>query len=89
MWVFFLYLQAFADYSFHFIAKNNSFAIVKMLKTVFTDIETLGIKFKKKITCQILTLGMHPVVTSTTLHHLTVIIIVFIALEADWTVVTL
>lgn len=32
---------------------------------------------------------MYPVVTGATLHHLTVIVIVLIALEADWTVVTL
>ncbi len=32
---------------------------------------------------------MYPVVTCATLHHLTVIVIVLIALEADWTVVTL
>lgn len=32
---------------------------------------------------------MHPVVTCTTLHHLTVIVTVLIALEADGAVVTL
>lgn len=48
MWVFFLCLQAFADDCFHFKAKNNSFAIVKTLKTVITDIETLGFKYKIK-----------------------------------------
>lgn len=42
----------------------------------------------KKITCQILTLGVYPVVTGATLHHLTVIVVVLVALEADWTVVT-
>lgn len=40
-----------------------------------------------QLVCQIFTLGMHPVVTGATLHHLTVIVIVLIALEADWTVV--
>lgn len=38
-------------------------------------------------TCQVLTLGIDPVVTGGTLHHLTVVVTVLIALEADRTVV--
>lgn len=35
-------------------------------------------------TCQVLTLGMHPMVATATLHHLAVVVIVIIALITQW-----
>lgn len=40
--------------------------------------------FGDLLTCQILALGMNPVVATATLHHLAVVVIIIIALITKW-----
>lgn len=40
--------------------------------------------FLGPLTCQILTLGMNPVVATATLHHLAVVVIIIIAFITQW-----